>query len=512
MTFPEETAQAPEPARLRRAARRLLRDARAGHAGALTRFAEHGQTVRHTGALHVLAREHGFASWPRLLFAAEAAGLDRTQRIARLAGALEHGQGWMVQRLLQDDPGLARADAGLMAALYDADGLSAEIARDPGTAVRPVRGNSPILHLAFSCHHRAAPERRAAMLGCARALVAAGADVNDGRPAGEDSGHRLSALYGALGHAGNLALAEWLLEAGADPDDNESLYHATELGALDGVRLLLAHGATIAGTNALPRMLDFDNAEGVRLLLEAGADPNEGVSPHPSGEPSMVIPALHQAARRRCSARIARLLLDHGADPKARWRGHSAYALARVFGNRAVAQVLEEAGGAPPLSRAEALLAAAADGAVPEGTRLGPEEPGPALRCLMGDLVGFGGTLAHLQRLAAIGMDPEWTDGMGLSAVHLAGWEGRADVLSWLLSRGTDVERRNGYGGTLLETVLHGAANCPARQAREHLACLRLVLSAEAKVPRAALQAAPDEEIAAVLEDWAEAHPERFVD
>ncbi|GAB5375857.1 MAG: hypothetical protein AcusKO_23190 [Acuticoccus sp.] len=107
------------------------------------------------------------------------------------------------------------------------------------------------------------------------------------------------------------------------------------------MRLLLRHGARgPAGTNALARALDFNDHETVRLLLVAGADPDEGAGGGADG----LIAALPQAARRMCDGAMIRLLLDHGASPGARWQGRSAYALARIYGNAAAAALLAEAG------------------------------------------------------------------------------------------------------------------------------------------------------------------------
>ena len=125
---------------------------------------------------------------------------------------------------------------------------------------------------------------------------------------------------------------------------------------------MLEFGAKVDGTNAFARMLDFDNPEGVQLLLDAGADPNEGAQQHPSGEPTYAINALHHAARRRCSGEVAQILLDYGADGKIHQFGHSAYSLARMYGNSGFAHVLEEAGQATPLDANEALIAQAAVG------------------------------------------------------------------------------------------------------------------------------------------------------
>ncbi len=165
--------------------------------------------------------------------------MDRSQRADRLKISLYLGEDWVVDNLLRSEPDLGSANLGLQCALYDIEDVRSVLVKDKAAATRKVGVRSPILHLAFSRHFKAAPEREGEMIAVAEALVAGGADVNDSYPFEPDSPHRLSALYGALGHAGNLGLAEWLLEHGASPDDNESLYHATELSALNGVKLLM---------------------------------------------------------------------------------------------------------------------------------------------------------------------------------------------------------------------------------------------------------------------------------
>ncbi|MFG3756743.1 hypothetical protein, partial [Klebsiella pneumoniae] len=62
-------------------------------------------------------------------------------------------------------------------------------------------------------------------------------------------------------------------DAGADPNDGESLYHSLESPAC--TRLLLEHGARVVGSNALYRALDLESSEPLELLLQHGGDPNE---------------------------------------------------------------------------------------------------------------------------------------------------------------------------------------------------------------------------------------------
>lgn len=174
----------------------------------------------------------------------------------------------------------------------------------------------------------------------------------------------------------------------------------------------------------MPRALDFNDHAAVEMLLRAGADPNEGMAPHPSGQPPLVIPALPQAARRMCDGRMVALLLEHGADPDARWNGVSAYALARVFGNAEAANLLAEAGADTRLDGDEVLLAAAAEDRVPGGARIDPDVLKGEYRDLPGDLLHLPGKFGHLRRLIALGFDHDRPDAMGLPPVQLAGWEG----------------------------------------------------------------------------------------
>ncbi len=509
---PLDATSGDSPEFLRRKARALLRAARAGDADAIDRLRDAGGDgpPQLSQALHALAREAGFESWPKLKFAADASTMDRAAKAERLKTALYVGQHGMVRALIDADASLGRENLGLACALYDVDLVRATLAADPGAANRVVGVRAPILHLTFSRHWRGGGSE-VDMIATAEALVAAGADVNASYPFEESGEHRLSALYGAIGHSRNMAMARWLLERGANPDDNESLYHSTELDSHEGLEMLLAHGADPAGTNALPRALDFDDFAAVELLLKAGADPNEGILPHPSGEPSLVIPALHQAARRMCSERIVRLLLDHGADPAAVARGHTPYALARVFGNHAAARVLEDAGAATPLSADEAQLARAADGETRERDWIDMDRLSEELRFLLCRLVWREGTLPHMQRLVTMGFDANVADEMGMPPLHLAGWEGMVEKTAWLLSLQPDLSHLNAYGGTFFSTILHGSENCPQRATRDHIGCMRLALEHGVALPRPAIEGAVEPKMAAFLADWAEARPGHVV-
>jgi ankyrin repeat protein len=488
---------------LKREAKRLRKAFADGDPGARVRVRAHlPDTVelRHADALHVVAREHGYASWPRLKLAVEQLGLDRATRARTLMRALHYGQAWIVETLLDADPGLPDADPALPIALFDDAAVLPWLEGDPARATRPLGRRTPLLHLAFSRHLAAAPDREGAMLRIAGRLLDLGADPNDGYAPDPRAGYRLSALYGALGHADNLPLARLLLARGADPNDGESLYHATELPHADGLRLLLAHGARPAGTNALLHAVDLHDATKVRLLLEAGADPDETVVQHGDGVPSHGIAALQHAARRGAPAAVVDALLEAGADPDRHWAGHAPYATARIHGSDAAAQALAARGLATRLTPIEAALAACAEGRAP-ATPLDPAVLSDEDRRLPARVAAVPGRVEHLRALLDAGLDPDVVDEMGLTPLHVALWEGLPEHVETLLAWRPDLTHVNAHGGDALGTLIHGAEFCPV-PGRDHLACARQLFAAGVREPTdAEIDACGDEAMADLLRD-----------
>ncbi len=501
---------------LRRDAKRLKRGWEAGEAQARDRIAVHPprkdqDALRHADFLHVIAQETGFASWPALKEAAELMGLDRAQKQQRLKIALYHGQNGVVARLLADAPDLAHGVFGLGCALYDKTEVLRLLSDDPGLATRALGPRRPILHLAFSRWIHARPDLQDDMLAIAEALLAHGADVNDGYPHAPGSDHLLSALYGAIGHADNMVLGRWLLDHGADPNDGESLYHATELGHHEGLRLLLGAGADPKGTNALLRAMDFHDHEAVAMLLAHGARADDFQSADVGGEAPWVAPALHQAARRGSDRRMVELLLEAGADPARTYKGAAAYPYACVFGNRAVQDALEARGAQVPLSREEALMAGAARGEDRAGAYVDPGVLPEAYADIIREILHLPGRMDQVQRLVALGLPYDRPDAEGLTPVQLAGWEGLPDMLRYILSLKPDLSHVNGYGGTLLSTIIHGSENAPDRESRDHITCLEIALHEGVALPRNAIRFAGREDVAAFLGDWADRHPGQVV-
>lgn len=500
---------------LRRQAKTLHKQYESGERTAIARVDQvrpRSGDLKHADFLHVIARENSFASWPQMKVAVETQGMDRAAKQQRLKIAIFHGQTQVVQQLIWDTPDLAVGAFGLQVALYDLPAVRKVLAEDPAAATRSYGPRRPILHLAFSKMLAAWPEKEADMIAIADMLLAHGADVNDGFPQEPGSDHKLSALYGAIGHAGNMPLGRWLLDHGANPNDGESLYHATELGHREGLKLLLEHGADPKGTNALLRAMDFHDVAAVRMLLDAGADPNEFTPDAVGGEAPFVVPALFQAARRQSTPEMIDLLLGAGADPGLTWQGVSAYAAACIYGHDLLRQRLEALGPVPPLNPVERALADCATGQVSQGQWIDMAKVPPAFTHILREILWLPGKQAHVAALVAAGMPWDMPDNEGLTPVQVAGWEGLPDMVDYFLRLGPDLSHVNGFGGTLLSTIIHGSENCPARAERDHIACLTLALEHGVALPKRAIDLAGEPEVAAFLADWAEAHPGQVVE
>ncbi|MEM8879794.1 MAG: ankyrin repeat domain-containing protein [Pseudomonadota bacterium] len=469
------------------------------------------QPLKHADYLHTIARENGFLSWPAMKLAIETQGLDRAQQQQRLGTAMHFGTFWMVDQLLTDTPDLTTGNLALQCGFYEFDAVRAAVEADPEAATRSIGYGPPLIQLCRSkmIHHY--PDRAADMLAIADLLVAHGANVNLGVAVEADSDHALPPLYFALGHADNMILARWLLEHGANPNDNETLYHATELDHHEGLKMLLDHGADPKGTNALLRAMDFHDHDAIEMLLAHGARADD-FNPEPvGGELPWVTHALFQAARRGSDRKIIDLLIGDGVDLSQVQGGVSAYCYARVFGNPDLVAALEAAGAVTELSPIEEMLAAAAEGRDAGGFINEAEIP-EAFADLIRELIWLPKKLPHVKRLVDIGVPYDKPDPAGLTPVQIAGWEGLPEALAYMLSLKPDLSHINEYGGTLLPTIIHGSENNPSRAGRDYVACLELALHEGVALPKRALELAGDEACAAFLADWAEAHPAQVVD
>src|SRR5262249_27061614 len=155
-------------------------------------------------------------------------------------------------RLLEETTGLPGNDAYIACAVGDEAVLRRATRNDPSWIDRPggPLDLPPLVAVTHSSLLRL-PAFRDRLHPCARFLLDAGAVPTQSiasrlAPASlsqPSDTYRLSALYGAAGQNHDPELTRLLLEAGADPNDGESLYHSLENPAC--TRLLLQAGAQI---------------------------------------------------------------------------------------------------------------------------------------------------------------------------------------------------------------------------------------------------------------------------
>jgi ankyrin repeat protein len=235
---------------------------------------------------------------------------------------------------------------------------------------------------------------------------------------------------------------EFAGEATRQPGAHETkpLLRAALYGDLDTMRRLLEHGADPNLPNsehATALMYAVDDLEKTRLLLEHGANPNarsdEGMTP------------LLIAASRAGSSPVVKLLLDHGADAKAKLsNGTGVLTRSAMSGDEGLVRLLLDAvADKRPLPLHLALRSgclACFDALVPfaEGNDL-TRALGVAAELGYGEKVGMllkGGARARGEMLVDLILSPH--------AVPV-------DMVKTLIERGADVNVKSEDGGTVLD-------------------------------------------------------------
>lgn len=502
------------PDHLKKQAKELLRLYRHGDAQAVARFVRflpaaanrtHDEAIALGLRLHdaqsCIAREYGFASWADLGVFVETQALARQQRsllIRRwlglayggdVTGGVDVARPRVAAQLLRDQPDLVWGDPAIACAAGDLDAVKAALAADPGWVAR-AGGALNLPPLVAVTHSRLGqiPEFAVRLRECARHLLDAGADPNQrignrfppASLAAPDESGPLSALYGAAGVNRDPVLTAMLLEAGADPNDGESLYHSLENPAC--TRLLLEHGARVGGTNALRRALDMRDAAALELLLAHGGDPNEAAGEGPT---KMWGAPLLRAIAVRCPARHVAALLAAGADPGARTAaGVSAYRLAMQTGLSDVAALLRAAGAEETLGAADAFVAACARADADDARRIQarhPELPGalPGERLrLLPDAAAWGSGDA-VKVMVELGWPVAARGGdWDASALNHAVFRGDADLLAFLLAHGASWREAHGFGSDALGTLSWASVNEPEGVGHpDWEACARVLLA-----------------------------------
>ena len=261
----------PDLGQLRRRAKELRDAVRRGEAAASQRFARfYPEAPQGTASLaaaqFVIAGELGFASWPRLKAAIDASTFSHQAASAFIAASVDDRLR-QAEALLSADPGIAGRSLLAATVLGDAETVQALVAADPARAVAidDERGWPPLMYACYSRWHQIDPGRTAGLAEVVRVLADAGASPNTndgGRP------RYRSALKGSVG-VNNADVTAVLLDAGASPDPGQPVSEAVGHRDHRCLRLLLAHGARVAGTWAVGAAVYHDDAEALSLLFGA---------------------------------------------------------------------------------------------------------------------------------------------------------------------------------------------------------------------------------------------------
>ncbi|HYK58236.1 MAG TPA: ankyrin repeat domain-containing protein [Bryobacteraceae bacterium] len=429
----------------------------------------------------VIAREHGFESWPKFAKHIETLRLSRevaslgdpawafieaacSPRHGHRSGTLEEAE-----MILARDPQVAASSIYTAAILADEATVRTFLSgdRSSATAKGGPLGWDALTHLCFSRYLRLDRKRSDVFVSTARALLDAGASPNTGwiemidypnpRPVLE------AAIYGAAAIAQHAGLTRLLLERGADPNDEETAYHVIETYDNTVLKILLESGRFNERSlaTALLRKCDWHDLEGLRLVLEYGA--------HPNYTTLWGLTALHQAMRRDNRIQMIEILIDYRADPALpNSEGKSAIWIAARRGRADALDLFEKRGTPINLTGVDALIAACARDRKETIRSLVAAEPQ-----LKSELIDHGGTLlaefsgvgnlAGVRNLFDLGVSvtARYREGDGYygiakesTALHVAAWRARPDVVKELINRDAPVNARDGEGRTALQLAV----------------------------------------------------------
>jgi len=497
----------PDLEQLKKQAKDLLERVHDGKSEALAQIGdENREMFALNDAQRVLAREYGFDSWPKLKLHVETRTEDAAE--ARLIEAALNGDKESVRIILDERRELRKRSIYIAAALGDTGMMKKYLSQDGGLAVAKggPRDWTPLLYTCFGrCEGG-----EIARLEIVNVLLEYGADANDFWTSQFWPDAKLPALYGACGVNDYPQVARALLEAGANPDDGESLFHAAEWNHRASLEVLAEYQAELSAVNSfwgnstlyfLFTLLEKkpETEGGIAWLLEHGANPN--VASKPLGEM-----ALHVAVRHGWDLKMIERLLLCGADPDLeRDDGRTALALAVQGGREDVARLLRRHGACSVVSRIDQFLGACMRADADESARLLAERSdlvsslSPEERGVVHEAAALGRADA-LSLMGDLGFDLEVPGIDGAHPLHEAALMGRTAAVRVLVNHGVTLNPRDQrFDGVPLGWCVHGAMNCRIPEG-DYAGVAEVLLSGGAEIPEGSLQYwAPCSEVMAVV-------------
>ncbi|HEY7301441.1 MAG TPA: ankyrin repeat domain-containing protein [Xanthobacteraceae bacterium] len=306
-------------------------------------------------------------------------------------------------------------------------------------------------------------------LDTVRALLAAKADPN----AKETKGGQTALMWAV--QQGQTPIVQELVRAGADVNEASKtgftpLMFAAQHGEIgdagdvDAARILVSAGAQVNAVEPNSKLTPLIVASGmvhtkvVELLLDNGADPNHVEQIGYTALAWVVRDGTYgiDYANKDKVVDIVKLLLKHGADPNFRMMnpksrtstdisltGATPLVLAAETNNTAAVKALMEGGADPKATTVQGTNAAmmAAGAAVSVQHMRNPEE-----RAMAVDTVRL--------LIEQGGVDVNAVGQYGWTALHAATYQGMTDVMSYLISKGADVNQMDVFGQTPLSISL----------------------------------------------------------
>ena len=267
----------------------------------LTRITQHHKTIpRHAGHLDTIETLLAAGADPNL-----AAGPHDFEPLAYATVAPASD---FVEALRQGGTAIG---IHLAAALLDQDLIEEKLGDGSVVDTPDRRGRSPLHYVAFSGLWKTLGSATA--IGCAEVLLDAGAAIDNAEEIDEGSEvFHGTPLWRTLSSQGQYALAEYLLERGADPAP--AVFTVTYDGEVEGCELLDRYDAdweqTFHGRTPLMDLMYFRKPAGSRWLIARGVDVN---AVDPRGRT-----ALHFAAMQGVRPDYVTALIEAGADIEAK--------------------------------------------------------------------------------------------------------------------------------------------------------------------------------------------------